>query len=556
MRVFNIQNLTHAFADKSLFNNAELMVQSSDHIGLVGPNGSGKSTFLKILTGECVPDAYAIDKDPSLKISYLDQYAEIDKTCTVYEYLDAAFTPLYDLNNQMTQIYEDLPSMTEARQEKALNRAQTIMDTLMEKDFYQIDKKIDNVLSGLGFSHGDRGKTTPQLSGGMKTKLILAKLLLTDNDILILDEPTNFLDTAYINWLGDYLCRLKYAFVVISHDIAFLNKICNKTVEIANRVFKVYSGNYDFYVKEKERLEAVQLQQHTAQAKYIERSEDYVQKFLFANEGGSGKTKATWLKKMLETINRIEKPDEIVKPSFAFKHLKGASKKIITLDAVEVGYGGAPILPPISFNVEKGDKIVFKGFNGVGKTTLLKSIYGDIPIISGNIEFGEGIQTVFLKQEEDYENNFAASDVLRQSVRFYKIDGTEVKKPKKANYNDMMVIQFAKLYYPDKPQKELQAALLSCGLKDMHFFNRVRSLSGGEMTKLRLCLAMMNPVNVIILDEPTNHLDVYSKEVLMYALEEFEGTVLMTTHDVNADISWASAVVNLEEVFNARLTTD
>ena len=208
-----------------------------------------------------------------------------------------------------------------------------------------------------------------------------------------------------------------------------------------------------------------------------------------------------------------------------------------------------PILPPISVDVEKGDKIVFKGFNGVGKTTLLKSIYGDIPILSGNIEFGESIETVFLKQEEDYENNFAGSYILRQNVRFYKIDGTEVKKPKKSKTSDMMVIQFAKLYYPDKPQKELQSALLSCGLSDIHFFNRVRSLSGGEMTKLRLCLSMMNPVNVIILDEPTNHLDVYSKEVLMHALDEFEGTVLMTTHDVNVDISWASRVINLEELF-------
>jgi len=550
MRIFDIKNLTHAFADKSLFNDTELMVQSSDHIGLVGPNGCGKSTFLKILIGECVPDAYTIDKDPNLNIGYLDQHVEIDATCTVYEYLNSAFAPLYELDRKMAEIYEQMPNMIEERQTKALNHAQRILDTLMEKEFYQIDKKIDNVLSGLGFSDDDRTKTIPQLSGGMKTKLILAKLLLTDNDILILDEPTNFLDTAYINWLGDYLCRLKYAFIVISHDKAFLNKICNKTVEIANRVFKVYTGNYDFYVKEKERLEAVQFQQHTAQTKYIERAEEYVQKFLFANEGGEGKTKGTWLKKMLENLKRIEKPDEIIKPKFAFKHMKGASKKIMSLNAVEVGYNGTPILPPISFSVEKGDKIVFKGFNGVGKTTLLKSIYGDIPILSGSIEFGEYLETVFLKQEEDYENNFAASDVLKESVRFYKIDGTEVKKPKKAKYNDMMVIQFAKLYYPDKPQKELQSALLSCGLSDIHFFNRVRSLSGGEMTKLRLCLAMMNPVNVIILDEPTNHLDVYSKEVLMHALEEFEGTVLMTTHDVNADISWASSVVNLEALFD------
>jgi ATPase subunit of ABC transporter with duplicated ATPase domains len=548
MRVFNIKNLSHAFADKSLFNDTELMVASSDHIGLVGPNGCGKSTFLKILIGEVVPDAYSIDISPDLKIGVLDQFAHIGAGFTVLTYVQSVFEPLYVLEKQMMDLYEQLPNLTETHMEKALNRAQAIQETLTEKEFYQINKKIDNVLSGLGFAEEDRNKTVPLLSGGMKTKLILAKLLLGDNDILILDEPTNFLDMDYIQWLGDYLCRLKCAFIVISHDRAFLNKISNKTVEIANRVFKVYNGNYDIYVKEKERLEAVQLQQHTAQAKYIERSEEYVQTFLFANESGSGKTKATWLKRMLETIKRIEKPDEIIKPKFAFLHLKGASGTVMALTSVEVGYGGSPILPPISLTVKKGDKIVFKGYNGVGKTTLLKSIYGDLPIISGKITFGENIKTVFLKQEEDYENNFAPGELLQKNVRFYKIDGSEVKKPKKSKNEDMMVIQFAKLYYPDKPQKELQAALLSCGLKEIHFYNRVRSLSGGEMTKLRLCLAMMNPVNVIILDEPTNHLDVYSKEVLMHALDSFEGTVLMTTHDINADVSWAGAVINIGEL--------
>ncbi|MCL2816275.1 MAG: ATP-binding cassette domain-containing protein, partial [Oscillospiraceae bacterium] len=197
------------------------------------------------------------------------------------------------------------------------------------------------------------------------------------------------------------------------------------------------------------------------------------------------------------------------------------------------------VLPPVSIDVSRGEKIVFKGFNGIGKTTLLKSIYGDLPVISGNIEFGENIETVFLKQEEDYENNFSHFDKNERKV-------LGIKKGKK---REITVIEFAKEYYPEKPQKELQAAMFSCGLNEMHFFNQVRTLSGGEMTKLRLCLAMMNPVNLIILDEPTNHLDVYSKEVLMHALDEFEGTVLMTTHDTNADISWASDVVNLEDLF-------
>ncbi|MCL1859179.1 MAG: ATP-binding cassette domain-containing protein [Oscillospiraceae bacterium] len=555
MRLFNIKELSHSFGsrkifetgyedvkgiNKSIFNEAELTVQSGEHIGLVGPNGCGKTTFLKILTGEFVPDSCKIEKPNNLKIGYLDQYADINKNCTVYEYLDSVFDELYKLDKQVTEIYANISELPEEEQIKSVNKAQKILDFLEVKEFYQIEKKIDGVLTGLGFTENDRNKIVTQLSGGMKTKLILAKMLLTDNDILVLDEPTNFLDIKYIAWLGDYLKRLKCAFIVISHDKIFLNKISNKIIEIANRVFKVYNGNYDFYLKEKERLEAVQLQQHIAQSKYIQRSEEYVEAHLYYNTTGAGKTKATWLKKMLENLKRIEKPDEIIKPQFAFKFMRGSSKQIVTLDNIEVGYNNSPVLPPVSLNIQKGEKIVFKGFNGIGKTTLLKSIYGDLPVISGNIEFGDNIETVFLKQEEDYENNFSHFDKAERKA-------LNIKKGKK---REITVIEFAKEYYPEKPQKELQAMMLSCGLNEMHFFNQVKTLSGGEMTKLRLCLAMMNPVNLIILDEPTNHLDVYSKEVLMHALDEFDGTVLMTTHDINADVSWATTVINLEDLFS------
>ena len=546
MRVFKVSGLSHEFVGKSIFNNAELTVNDGrpngipDHIGLVGPNGCGKSTFLKMIVGTVVPDEWTLETSGRLNIGYLDQYADIDSTLTVYEYLDAVFEPLYELDRRAAELYEHLAEMDEDEQTRAMNRAARIYEQLDEAEFDRIGKKIDSVLSGLGFTDADRTKTASQLSGGMKTKLVLAKLLLSDNDLLILDEPTNFLDIGYIGWLGDYLCRLKGAYIVISHDRAFLNKVSNKIVEIANRKFKVYEGNYDYYVKEKERREAAQEQQSVAQEKFIARSEAYIAANSGEAWGGKSRSKATWLRKMLENLERIEHPDEIVKPQFEFRHMGGATQKILSLDALEVGYDGSAVLPPVSLDVKRGDKIVFKGFNGIGKTTLLKSICGDLAPVGGSMEFGEGIVSVFLKQEEDYENNFS---------HFNKTERRRlgVKAGKK---RAVTVIEFAKEYYPEKPQKELQAALFSCGLTEVHFFNQVRTLSGGEMTKLRLCLAMMSPVNLIVLDEPTNHLDVYSKEVLMHALEEFRGTVLMTTHDINADISWATRTVNLEELFD------
>ena len=274
MRVFQVSGLNHSFVGKTIFKNAELMVTDNDHIGLVGQNGCGKSTFLKMLTGQVVPDDWKLETNGRLRIGYLDQYADIDKECTVYGYLDRVFADLYAMNERVAALYDSIADMTDGEEQmKAITKAQNLSDYLYDHDFDRIPKKIDSVLTGLGFSEDDRNKTTAQLSGGMKTKLILAKLLLSEYDLLVLDEPTNFLDIGYIGWLGEYLSRLHCAFIVISHDRAFLNQVSNKIVEIANRQFRVYEGNYDYYVKEKERREAVQEQQSTAQEKFIARSE-------------------------------------------------------------------------------------------------------------------------------------------------------------------------------------------------------------------------------------------------------------------------------------------
>lgn len=536
MRLFEIKELTHDFGGKLIFGNASIMVQDDEHIGLVGPNGCGKSTFLKMLLGEIIPNSWQIETNGKLKIGYLDQYADIPKSYTIYSYLNSVFDELYQLDHQAAQIYESINTLSQDEQFKAIGKAQNILDTLMEQEFYQIDKKIDNVLLGLGFPLEDKDKSVTILSGGQKTKLMLAKVLLQNNDLLILDEPTNFLDMKYIDWLGSYLCRLKGAYIVISHDKMFLNKIAAKIIEIANYTFKSYNGNYDYYLEEKERREEIQLQQHIIQQKFIQRSQQYINSFIGQPIINS---KATWLKKMLEQLEKIEKPDEIIKPEFKFQHKKGASKMILNLDKIEVGYNGIPILPPTSLKIDKGEKIIFKGFNGIGKTTLLKTIAGDLSPVSGSFEYGENITSLFLKQEEDYDNNFSS---FNKSER--KLLGI-----KKGKQQEITVFEFAKEYCPEKSNGELQRALFSCGLREFQLYARVRTLSGGEMTKLRLCIAIQKPVNLIILDEPTNHLDIYSKEVLLHALDEFQGTVIMTTHDKNFDISWATEEMNLEDLF-------
>lgn len=545
MRIIKFSELYHSYVGKSIFNGAELMVVDGkpsgtpDHIGLVGPNGCGKTTLVRIILGEVVPDSWTLETNGRLSIGVLDQFAEIDGEVTVYDYLNGAFDRLYEIERQMNSLYEGLADMGEEEQMRSIERAGRLAEYLSEHEFDRVQKKLDNVLSGLGFSDADRGKRISELSGGMKTKLKLGRLLLEPHDLLLLDEPTNFLDRAYIGWLAEWLRQVKGAFIVISHDVAFLNRVCNKIVEIANRKLKVYPGNYDSYLAEKKRREEIQEKQYEAQQKFIKRAEEYIAANSGEAMGGVSRSKATWLKKMLATMERIEKPDQVIKPQFKFISTQYTAGLVLELRDAEVGYNGSPVLPPISLRVSRGDKLIFSGFNGIGKTTLLKSVHGDLPLIAGKIEYGDGIESVFLRQEEDYEDNFSHFDRAGRRALGIRKKQQRVKT----------VMEFVKEYYPEKSNRELQAAMFSCGLNEVHFYNPVRTLSGGEMTRLRLCLAMMRPVNLIILDEPTNHLDVYSKEVLIHALEEFNGTVLMTTHDANVDISWATRVINLEELF-------
>jgi ATPase components of ABC transporters with duplicated ATPase domains len=546
MRIIKFTGLTHEYIGKSLYNDTELTVVDGrpngtpDHIGLVGPNGSGKTTLVKIITGEVVPDAWQVETNGHIDIGVLDQFADIEPTQTVYSYLNAAFDKLYETERRMHALYDSIAALPEDEQLHAVERAGRMEEYLGENGFDRVPKKLDSVLSGLGFTDADREKSVTQLSGGMKTKLILGRLLLEPHDLMVLDEPTNFLDAGYVGWLAEWLRASERAFIVISHDVAFLNRVSNKIVEIANRKLKIYPGDYDNYMKEKARREELQLRQHNSQQKYIARAEEYIANNSEEAMGGIVRTKATWLKKMLTTLERIERPDEIVRPQFRFRHTGGVTAAmVLELRNVEVGYSGTPVLPALSLRVESGDKLIFKGFNGIGKTTLLKSIYGDLPLVSGKLEYGDGVESVFLRQEEDYENNFSHFDRA----------GRKLLGIRKKQQRAITVMEFAKEYYPEKPNRELQAALFACGLNEVHFFNPVRTLSGGEMTRLRLCLAMLHPVNLIILDEPTNHLDVYSKEVLMHSLDDFAGTVLMTTHDVNADVTWATRIVNLEELF-------
>jgi len=537
MRLFKINELSHTFAglarDKRIFERAELMVRNGEHIGLVGPNGCGKSTFLKILTGEVIPDVFKIEKSANLKVGWLDQYADIksEKDLSVYGYLESLFAELFAVDAQVVEIYSTLHELDDEAQIKAVNKAERLNELLLAKEFDLIPKKIESVLIGLGFSREEFEKRVNILSGGQKTKIMLAKILLEENDLLVLDEPTNFLDIKYIEWLGNYLKRLPKAYIIISHDRAFLNKVASKIIEIANGKLRIYEGDYDFYLKEKERREVVQEEQHKIQKRFIEESEAYIAR---AFSIGKGQGKATWLKKMLATLERIEMPEVIVKPEFQFKHKKGAATSILKINDLEIGYDKA-LLPPITLEIKKGEKILFKGFNGVGKTTLLKTLNQEISAISGSFEYGDYIESVFLKQEEDYDNNFSSFNKNERKTLGIK----------KGKQREITVIEFAKDYYPEIPTGELQRNLRLCGLTERHFFEQVRKLSGGEMTKLRMCLAMLKEVNLIILDEPTNHLDIYSKEVLTHALASFDGTIIMTTHDINFDTDWVSQIISL-----------
>ena len=496
MSILNVEHLTHGFGDRAIFNDVSFRLLKGEHIGLIGANGEGKSTFMSIITGKLMPDEGKVEWAKNVRVGYLDQHTALEKGMTIRDVLASAFDFLYEMENQMNEICDKMGTASEAELENYMEELGTIQDLLTMHDFYMIDSKVEEVARALGLLDLGLDKDVTDLSGGQRTKVLLGKLLLEKPDILLLDEPTNYLDAEHIEWLKRYLNDYENAFILISHDIPFLNSVINLIYHMDNQELTRYVGDYDkfqeVYAMKKSQLEAA----YNKQQKEIADLKDFVAR----NKARvATRNMAMSRQKKLDKMDVIELAAEKPKPEFYFKEARTPGRYIFTTEDLVIGYD-EPLSSPLTLSMERGQKIVLTGANGIGKTTLLKSILGLIPPISGSVEQGDYLSIGYFEQEMD------------QSIATTCIE--EIWKE-----------------FPGYSQYEVRSALAKCGLTTKHIESKVKVLSGGEQAKVRLCKLINKETNILLLDEPTNHLDVDAKEELKRALKEYKGSILMVCHE-------------------------
>jgi len=511
MSILNVQNLSHGFGDRAIFNNVSFRLLKGEHIGLIGANGEGKSTFMNIITGKLQPDEGKVEWSKKVRVGYLDQHAVLEKGMTIRDVLKSAFQYLFDVEAEMNELFGKMGEADPDELEKLLEETGTMQDLLTNNDFYLIDSKVEEVARGLGLTDIGLERDVHDLSGGQRTKVLLAKLLLEKPDILLLDEPTNYLDEVHIEWLKRYLQEYENAFILISHDIPFLNSVINLIYHMENQELNRYVGDYNDFLKvyemKKQQLEAAykKQQQEIAELKdFVARNKARV----------STRNMAMSRQKKLDKMEVIELAAERPKPQFHFKEARTSGRVIFETKDLVIGYN-EPLSKPLNLKMERGQRIALVGANGIGKTTLLRSILGEIKPVSGSVELGDYLEIGYFEQEI-----------------------------KTANYNTC--IEEVWNTFPHMTQYEVRAALARCGLTTKHIESKVEVLSGGEKAKVRFCKLMNRETNLLVLDEPTNHLDVDAKEELKRALKEYKGSILLISHEPEFYRDLATDVWNCE----------
>lgn len=511
MSILNVEHVTHGFGARQILNDASFRLLKGEHIGLVGANGEGKSTFLNIITGKLMPDEGKIEWCKHISTGYLDQYSTLEKGLTINDVLHQAFDHLAQLEQEMIAMYDKMADCSENEMNELMEDVGEIQNILDYSGYYTIDAKISEFANGLGLGEIGLDREVSELSGGQRAKVLLAKVLLENPMILILDEPTNFLDENHIAWLKRFLQDYENAFILVSHDIPFLNDVVNVIYHVENAVLTRYTGDYDNFTRMYE-LKKRQLEQaYEKQQKEIADLEDFIAR----NKARVATTNmAKSRKKKLDKMDIITLAAEKPKPVFSFSKSRTPGRVVIECNDLVLGYG-EPLTRPVSLKVENGQKIAIKGVNGIGKSTLLKTLLKIIPPVSGTVEHDQFVEIGYFEQEETADSRTALQTIWDE--------------------------------YPSMTNAEVRAALAKCGLTTEHITSQMRVLSGGENAKVRLCRVMLKNINLLVLDEPTNHLDVDAKDALKKAVQEFKGTVLVVSHEPEFYMDVADEVWNLED---------
>lgn len=498
----SLQNVSRSFGSEVIFSDVNAKIEDHDRIGLVGPNGTGKTTLLRVICGELEPDdgSGEIARGADLSIGYQKQNCGLSFEGTIWQEMQSVFADVYALERRMKELQERMAQENTPALAEEYRRTE---DAFLARDGYQIEVKIKTVLTGMGFAEHGFDKCVDKLSGGEQTRLAIAKLLLEAPSLLILDEPTNHLDFATLSWLEDYLASYKGALLVVSHDRYFLDKLCNKIWELEDGTLWEYKGNYTAYTRQREEQDTRQKKLYEQQQAERAKLEDYVARNLVR---ASTTKMAQSRQKMLERLEPIEKPHRRLKPPKI--HLEFETepvKDVLDVEGLTIAVGSGErervLLSSAEFNIQRGDKVAIIGPNGSGKTTLLRTLLSAQPPIKGRITWGRGVKRSYYDQ---------GSDHLDQSLTVL----------------DTMWKAYPRLY-----ETPLRTTLGAMGLTGEDAHRLVGQLSGGERARLKLAIICLAGSNVLVLDEPTNHLDLPSKEVLQQALAEYEGTLIIVSHD-------------------------
>lgn len=500
--MLNVHNLSVSFQGEYLFEEVAFMLNAGDRVGLIGKNGAGKSTMLKLLSRELKPDSGTIAADKDVRIGFLKQDIDFVKGRTILEEAYQAFREIKSLEQKLDDIHHQIETRTDYESESYHNLLDMLSDYTHRFDLiggYQYQGETEKVLLGLGFQRSDFDKLTDSFSGGWRMRIELAKLLLQNNDILLLDEPTNHLDIESIIWLEQFLTTYSGAVVIVSHDKMFLDNVTNRTIEISVGKIYDYPKPYSKFLELRQEIREQQLASQKNQEKKIQQTEKLIEKF---RAKASKASMAQSLIKKLDKIDRIEVDEEdnaVMNVRFPVSVTPG--KVVLEIDDVSKSYGEKEVLSHVSLLVERGSKIAFVGQNGQGKTTLAKMIIGETDY-QGTIKLGHNVQLGYFAQNQA---DYLDGELTVLDTMYHAADDTNRMK--------IRDILGSFLFRGDEVDK------------------KVKVLSGGERNRLALAKMLLSDFNVLVMDEPTNHLDIKSKNVLKKALQQFEGTLIIVSHD-------------------------
>ncbi len=501
--LLQVNALSKLYGAETILANIKLEVQTKDRIALVGRNGAGKSTLLKIIAGELSHDGGEIIKPKDVAIGYLAQNTGLETSLTIWDEMLTVFTHLQQMETKLRRLEQEMGKeenfSNEATYERLLADYDQLQLNYKDQGGYQYEADIRSILSGLGFPVETHQTTISTLSGGQKTRLALGKLLLTKPDLLILDEPTNHLDIETLTWLEQYLQGYPGAILIVSHDRYFLDKLVTQVYEISNKESRRFVGNYSKYLDLKSALYEQEMKRYEKQQDEIAKLEDFVQK----NIARASTTKrAQSRRKQLDRMELLTRPlGDSKSASFHFDIEKQSGNDVLQVNDATIGYDENPIIEHVTMRLTRGDSVALVGPNGIGKSTLLKSIVNKLPLLNGDVSFGSNVSVGYYDQEQ--ANLTSSKRVLNEL------------------WDE----------YPLQPEKEIRTILGNFLFTGDDVLKPVSSLSGGQKARLALAKLMMQKSNLLILDEPTNHLDLNSKEILENALIDYPGTLLFVSHD-------------------------